>query len=138
MENLKGKTGLKIVGLVLLGYLFAYQGSYTALLLLLGFAVLVEKNETLNFQLGQVLVLRVLYTAVLAAWAVVYRVLGDLHEIFEFNRDFWHGVRDFNDTFTNIAWYAFIVLLVIGLINVIKCTEAKIPIVAGITKKLVD
>ncbi len=138
MENLKGKTGLKIVGLVLLGYLFAYQGSYTALLLLFGFAILVEKNETLNFQLGQVLVLRVLYTAVLAAWAIIYRLLGDLHEIFEFNRDFWHSVRDFNDTFADITWYAFVILLVMGLIKVIKCSEAKIPIVAGLTKKLID
>ncbi len=138
MENLKGKSGLKVVGLVLLGYLFAYQGAYTALLLLLGFAVLVERHETLMFQLGQVLILRVLYDGLLYAWSIIYRFLNDIFEIFEANRDTVHSVRDFNDTFVDVVWYAFVILLVFGLVKVLTSKEAKIPVVSGITKKLVD
>ncbi len=138
MENLKGKSGLKVVGLVLLGYLFAYQGAYTALLLLFGFALLVEKQETLSFQLGQVLVLRVLYDAVRIAWEVIYRVLANIDKMIEMNRDTWHSIRDFNDNFGTVVWYVFIILLVIGLVKVVKCTEAKIPVVANLTKKLID
>lgn len=130
-----GKSGMKVIGMVLLAYLLAYQGSYIALLLLLGFALLVEREAVLNFQIGQVLVLRVLYDAVLAAWNVIHRVLSDLFEMFDANHDTVRGLHDFNKNFGTVAWYVFIVLLVIGLIAVLSSKEAKIPIISGLTKK---
>ena len=138
MEKILEKTNVKMVGLVLLAYLLAYQGSYVPLLLLLGVALLVERDSVLNWQIGQVVVLRVLYDAILAAWNVIYRVLSDLFEMFDASHDTVSSLRDFNDTFGTIAWYAFIALLIIGLIKVLSCKKAKIPVVSGITRKLFE
>lgn len=133
-----GRSGFKILALALLAFFFAYQGSYISLMLVLGFAVLVEKSSVLNFQIAQVLVLRLLYDVVLYAWNLVYKVLLEIFDLFETKHETLHSFADFNANFTKYAEYLFIILFVIGVVKLFKSDKAKIPFVGDLAKKIME
>ncbi len=137
MEKI-GKSGFKIIALALLGYFFAYYGMYLHLMLLLGFALLIEKSSVLNFQLAQVLVLKIAYDVVSGAWDLVYKVLLDIFDLFETKSETLHSLQDFSTNFSKFVEYAFIVLFIIGVVRVFKHAEAKIPFIGNLTKKIME
>ena len=135
MEKM-GRSGFMLLALALLGYFFAYHGLYMNLLLLLGFAVLVEKSSLLNFQLTQVLVLKVLYDVVKSVWSLLYKVILDILDLIETKYETLHSLADFDKNFSKFVEYAFIILFVIGLLRLFKHMEAKIPFVGSLTKRI--
>ena len=56
-----GKLGLKLSFLAVLIYLVCYFGSFEALLILCGFFILLEKDEWLNIQAFQAILLKGIY-----------------------------------------------------------------------------
>ncbi len=133
-----GRTGFKIIALALLGYFFAYYGMYLHLMLLLGFALLVEKSSALNFQLTQVLVLKVAYDVVIGAWNLLYKVLLDIFDLFETKLETLNSLQEFNEALLKYVEYAFIVLFIIGVVRVFNHAEAKIPFIGNLTKKIME
>ncbi len=136
MEKKQGVSGLKLISFAVLAYFFVLTGHYTALLLLAGFAILIEKDEWLNLQIGQVLLLRVIYDATTSLWGFIYNFIHrDFLDLFETKHETYRTLSDFNDGFLNVLHYAFMILLIIGFINLVKSKNPKIPLINGLVKK---
>jgi len=123
----KGKFGINLTAIAVIAFVFAALGNPTAVLLVAGFALLAERNEWLNRQAMQALLLNLSY-------ALVNLVLGWL-----FSRIVWFfseveaykAAKFFNDAkgYVDGALYvALIVLCVLAIIRVMKGKEAKLPL----------
>ena len=137
MEKKLGVSGFKLVSFAFLAYFFALTGQHLALLLLLGFALLYEKSEWLTFQIGQVLLLRVIYDAILSLWRFIYNAIyHDFLDLFETKHQTYQSLSDFNDGFQNILLYAFMILLIIGFVKLLKTSDPKIPFIGKLLNKI--
>lgn len=129
----KSKSGIKLLAFALAGYVFCYFGQYQVLILLLGFALLFEKNEWLTYQLLQAVILRLSYDVIGGAWSFIYNRLYDTFTLFEAKYDAMKSLSDTNNIITDIIFYAFLVLLIIGVVKLLKKKKYRIPFISSIT-----
>ncbi len=137
-KNSKSKSGIKLITFALIGYIFCYFGYYQFLLLLLGYVVLVEKNNWLIYQLTQALILRLSYDVIRSIWNFIHQSLHKFFNYLEVKYETMSSLSSFNDTVIDLLLYAFLILLIIGIIRLLISKEVKIPFISNLTKKAVE
>lgn len=122
----KGKLGLPLAVVAAIAFVFCAVRQPLAVLLVAGVALLAEKDEWLNRQAVQaVLLMLAYYAAVLAAdW-----VFGGLAKLLG-----WLGAYQANSAFSlintvigDLLWLGMIALCVVALLRVIRGREADLP-----------
>lgn len=130
----KGKYGIALPAVAVLAFVLAYFGSWQSIILLIAFAVLLEKEEFLGKQTVAALVLSLLVF-------IVEFVIGKLFGVWRFCAEKIADLADkfyiYNPRVENvILWIVGVLSLVftiIGIIQVAKRKEVKLPIVTSVT-----
>ena len=127
----KGNTGISLNFYAIMAFVLAIIGSYTLGGLLLGFVIIVEKDEWLNIQAMQAFVLSL---ASMVFGYVLSSISSGLRSIPLIGVFLTGGVD-----FASLVIDVIIIILVIGaIINTGKGKDANIPIIGGWIKKFVN
>ena len=133
----KSKTGINIITFAILAYILVFFGHYQSLLLLLGFALIYEKNQWLTFQISQIFIFRILYDVFINLWGYGYQRFYDFINLFD-SYKLINFISNTNKHLNNIFYFAFLVLLIIFFIKLLMKKPINIPLITNITKKLVN
>lgn len=122
----KGKFGLSLSAIAVIAFAFAALRQPTAVLLICGFALLAEKDEWLNKQTMQALLLTVTYylTALVADW-----VFGGLARFFRWVEVYkaHSAMNTVNSVIGDVIYIAFIALCVLAVLRVLRGRDAGLP-----------
>ena len=132
----KSKTGVNILFFALLAYVLVFFGNYQSLLLLLGFALIYEKNEWLTFQISQVLVLRIVYDSVSIFGNLIYKGFYDFISLFD-SINLLNFISNFNKYVTSILYLFFLAILVFYFLKILFKKPVNIPLISNIVKKVI-
>ena len=125
----KGKFGINNTAIAVIAFVFVALGNPTAVLLVAGFALLAERDEWLNRQAMQALLLNLSYLLVTLVLGWMFsRIVWFFTQV-----EAYKVAKFFNeaDGYVDSAIYvALIVLCILAIIRVMKGKEAKIPILA--------
>ena len=125
----KGKFGLSTAAIAVIAFAFAAIGQPVAVLLICGFALLAEKDEWLNKQTMQALLLTVTYylTALVDDW-----IFGGLARFFgwlEVNKA-QNTMITVNSIVGSVIYVAFIAVCVVAVLRNLRGKDAAIPIIS--------
>ncbi|HBR08679.1 MAG TPA: hypothetical protein DD735_07275 [Clostridiales bacterium] len=122
----KGKFGLSTAAVAVIAFGFAALRQSEAVLLIAGFALLAEKDEWLNRQAMQALLLTIAYflTALVTGW--VFGGLGRLFGFFEVYR-VENAMLRINSAVGDLIYVALIALSVIAVLRVLRGRDAGLP-----------
>jgi len=132
----KSKTGVNILFFALLAYVLVFFGNYQSLLLLLGFALIYERNEGLTFQISQVLVLRIVYDSVSIFGNLIYKGFYDFISLFD-SINLLNFISNFNKYVTSILYLFFLAILVFYFLKILFKKPVNIPLISNIVKKVI-
>ncbi|GHU60282.1 hypothetical protein FACS1894171_1130 [Clostridia bacterium] len=116
----KGNHGVSLIVIAVTAYIFCLIQSPLAILLVCAFALFAEKDEWLNRQALQALVLSLVYSVTYLAISEVFilllKFLGAI-------KVYTSVISDVREWFTGILYYAFLLVGIIGLLRVLKGKE---------------
>ncbi len=138
MEKIVGKLGFKLVTLAALGYYLAYIGSYTSIMLLIGFALLIENNKTLNFHLTQAILLMFVFDVFKSAWRFLHTLMLDIlkWEIFNTEWDTFNSLTKFDGNLLKAVNYVFAFFIILAVYKLFTSKDVKVPIFGNIAEKI--
>lgn len=138
MEKIVGKFGFKLVTLAALGYYLAYIGSYTSVMLLIGFALIIENNKTLNFHLTQAFLLMFTFDVFKSAWRFLHSLMLDILKWDVFNTEWetFNSLTKFDVNLLKMVNYVFVVFIIIAVYKLFTSKNAKVPIFGNIAEKI--
>lgn len=128
----KGKLGIKLTTYAVIAFVLAIFGQMLLCGLLLGFVLLVEKDEWTSRQCMQAFFLTFL-NGIVGGISTVGSLGNSLFGGFTYYSDFYYGGA-WNTVFGVLAGIVAIVVFVfeiIGLVHVVKGQEANIPVFSG-------
>lgn len=125
----KGKFGLSTAAIAVIAFAFAALGQPVAVLLICGFALLAEKDEWLNKQTLQSLLLIITYylTILVTNW-----VFGGISRFFNWVEVYKaaSAMNKVNSVVGDILYVAFIALCVFAILRVLRGKDAGLPILS--------
>ena len=127
----RGKFGINNTAVAVIAFVFAALGNPLAVLLVAGFALLAERDEWLNRQTMQALLLNLVYTVVnlvlgwVFGWIVWFFAEVKAFDVAKFFNDAETYVRD-------ALYVALIALCVLAVLRVMKGKEVKFPLISKI------
>ena len=123
----KGKFGLNLAAIAILTFVLGFFELSIALVLLVGFAALVEKDDWLTRQTLQGLFLFLGYKVVVVAVGWFFSLLN---EVFSwFNAIVVMTVfNDIHDVFKLIVFVLFLLLTIMAIVNLLRSKDAGIPL----------
>lgn len=147
----KGKSGITLTFIAAISFIFAATGNTLALVLLVGFALLYEKNEWLTRQVLQALLVTITVSVIMLLHNIVFDLLSafgadynlSLNQIIRDSSDFQTVTYDgisivlslLSILITRVVRYGSYVLYIIGFFKVIKGYDAKLPLISGFVDK---
>ncbi|MDF2821754.1 MAG: hypothetical protein K0R15_2195 [Clostridiales bacterium] len=130
----KGKYGISLPAIAVLAFVLAFLGYWEMTLLLIGYAVVLEKDEWLGRQTMSALILSLLIYCI---EFVVRRIFTAWEycaiKIASWSDKFYMYNAKTENTILWIIGILFFVLFIISLIQVARHKDAKIPVVYGLT-----
>ncbi len=129
----KGKIGIALPIIAALVFVFAILNQPLAILLIVGFAVIAEKDEWLNRQVIQGLLLNVAYIIARLAFNIFFGFFDHILTNFEA----YEAASTFGDIHNVISDLLYVALLVFAIISIIKVVagkEANIPVLSKIAE----
>lgn len=129
MTKIKGAYGLSLTSVAVIAFGFAMLQQLQSVLLVVGFALVSEKDEWLNHQVLQALLLTIgYYMAVLVTgW-----IFGGLARFFRFVGIYSgaSALNSVNSVVGGILYIALVVLAVLAILRVLKGKDANLPFIA--------
>ena len=125
----KGKFGINNTAIAVIAFVFAALGNPLAVLLITGFALLAERDEWLNHQTVQALLLNLVYTVInlvfgwVFGWIVWFFAEVEAFKVAKFFSDAEGYVRD-------ALYVALIALCAFAVLRVMKGKEVKFPLIS--------
>jgi hypothetical protein len=128
----KGKFGLNLAAVAILTFVLAFFGFLEALVLLVAYALLIEKNQWLTRQTLQALYLKLIYNVVVTVVGWAFTLLEKFFGLFKAS-----GIVNalFNiNTFINTLLYICLFLLcALAVTRLLKEQDADIPLAANLS-----
>lgn len=122
----KGRFGISVTVIAVIAFVFGLLRQPQSVLLVVGFALLAEKNEWLNKQVMQSLLLTLTYYA---AILVLDWILGGISRSFAF-LEFYNAsgaISKLHSFIGGFLYIALIILSVMAILNVLKGKDAGLP-----------
>jgi uncharacterized Tic20 family protein len=124
----KGKFGLSTAAIAVIAFVFTALRQPTAVLLICGFALLAEKDEWLNRQVLQALLLSMAYfladTVITWAFSIFSTFFRWINAYGAVN-----AIISVSSFFSSIIYIAMLVFTVLAVIRVARGKDAKLPII---------
>lgn len=147
----KGKSGITLTFIAAISFIFAATGNTLALVLLVGFALLYEKNEWLTRQVLQALLVTIAVSVIMLLHNIVFDLLAtfgadynlSLNQIIKGGSDIYSVKYDgisivlslLSILITRVVRYGSYVLYIIGFFKVAKGFDAKLPLISSLADK---
>jgi len=147
----KGKSGITLTFIAAISFIFAATSNTLALVLLVGFTLVYEKNEWLSRQVLQALLVTITVSVIMLLHNIVFDLLAtfgadynlSLNQIIRGSSDFQSVTYDgisivlslLSILITRVVRYGSYVLYIIGFFKVIKGFDAKLPLISGFVDK---
>lgn len=125
----KGKSELSIAAIAVIAFAFAAIAQPVAVLLICGFALLAEKDEWLNKQTMQALLLTITYSLTVL---VVNWIFGGLASIFGWMEVYkaQSAMITLNSFVGGLIYVAFVVICVVAVLRNLRGKDAAIPFIS--------
>lgn len=130
----KGKYGLSLAAVAILSFVLAFFGFVEVLVLVLGFALVLEKDKWLSRQVMQAFYLRLAYSILLTVIGWVFTAFSSLFSLVKV----YGAAAALSSVQSVISFLLYIGLFVLGLMAVLqlaKGKEANLPIISGLVDK---
>ncbi len=130
----KGKFGISLSLIAAVSFVLAALNQTLALVLIVGFSFLLEKDLWLKRQTLQALLLCLTYNVI----GIIRNIFFDIfYEIFDKTEAYKASIlfSDINSMLSDLIYIAFIVFCVIALVNVLKAKDANLPVLSKIADK---
>ena len=122
----KGKLGITLGAIAALSFILAYLSWGTALILIVGVALIVEKNDWLSKQVIKALYFTVLYSLAMSilniGFDILYGTIGNINFIYNL-------LRTIDKLATRIIDIGVLIICALAALKVVKGEEAAVPLV---------
>jgi hypothetical protein len=123
----KGKFGVNLTALAILGFILCFFGFTEVLVLLIAYALILEKDEWLTRQAFQALYLRIAYSVALTVFGWLDSIFGTF-----FGWVKWYGgvtaVASIHGFLDFVLYIALFALAALAIIRLLKNRDAGLPI----------
>lgn len=123
----KGKFGLNLAAIAILAFVLGFFELSIALVLLVGFAALAEKDEWLTRQTLQALFLYLGYKVVVVVVGWFFSLLNEVFSWFS-AIGVMNVFSDIHDVFSLILYILFLLLTILAIVNLLRKKDAGIPL----------
>lgn len=127
----KGKFGLSLSAIAVIAFIFAALNQPVAVLLVVGFAFLAEKDEWLNRQVAQAMLLNIVYNLARLVISVIFAVFDtflDWIDAYEARTTF----IEIQTVFNGLLLIGLIALALLAIIKVLGGKEANLPLLSKV------
>ena len=127
----KGKYGISLVAVAIVAFFLAFFGLLEALVLILAFALILEKDQWLSRQVFQAFYLRLAYVAAVTVIGWVFTAINALFGLFNAYRviSFFSG---FHNVVNFLLQVGLFVLALIAVLRLAKGKDAGLPLISGL------
>ena len=133
----KGHLGLNLAAVAVLGFVLAFFGFLEALILLVAYALLIEKDVWLTRQTLQALYLKLVYQAALTVIGWAFLLLEKLFGLFKATR-IVAALANINNFIDTILYICLFLLCALAVIRLIKEHDADIPLAGNLAGFTLD
>ncbi|HOG47078.1 MAG TPA: hypothetical protein PLJ35_12125 [Anaerolineae bacterium] len=129
----KGRFGLSLAAVAVIGFGFGMLRQPLAVLLVCGFALLAEKEEWLNRQAMQALLLTIAYHLIVLVTGWAFGALAWLVGLVKLYSvsNVVHGIHGFVD---GVVYLALVALSLLAILRVLRGQEANLPLLAKLAQ----
>jgi len=125
-----GKFGLNITAIAVIAFIFTALSMPQAVLLVAGFALLAERNEWLNKQTIQALLLTLVYNILMLVLNFIFSGLMKLLTFVDASHKALENMRNVNNNVTELVYIAFVVICIFAILRTMHGKDANLLILS--------
>lgn len=121
----KGKSGIMLGAIAATAFVMCFLGWSTAIILILGFVLIVERNEWLTKQVLKALYLSIGYSLIISvvniAFNILYRTIGNINFIYDL-------LRIVDTLAVNVVNIGVLIICLLAALKAVKGEETTVPL----------